>query len=955
MAANRTEAEDGNAAADAHARIGAGKLWAFRLIAVVVLPIALLALLELGLRVGGYGIPLGFALRDDVEGEPRILSNPRYTQPFFGPLLARPIRPFSLPAKKGPETVRIIVLGGSAAQGVPEPAFGMARILETLLEDQCPGTRFEVVNAAITAINSHVVLGIARECTDLEPDAMVLYLGNNEVVGPYGPGTVFDPLASGRLLIRAALAAKRTRVGQLLENAFGEHLARGAERPTVWRGMRMFLENRIRLSDPRLETTYEHFEDNLEDICRAGRRAGVPVIVSTVGVNLKDSSPFASLHRTGLTARDSTEWERVYEEGSARQSQGRVREAVGYYEEAEAIDGEYADLAFRLAQCHEALGDPERARAHYEKARDLDALRFRADSRINEIIRRVAGGRTAEGIYLADSERRLRAASPKGIPGRDLFDEHVHLRFRGNYLVARTLYETLLPALPARARQKATGRPVLTQEACAQRLPFTPVDRHDALETILTMLEQPPFTNRMGHDRGVAELSAEWAALGKQTAGRGLEEALATYERVLQSGDAHPFVRHRYAQIQLQHAGRPEVAEAEFRRLVRSFPSSNRYLLGLGRALAEQGKSAEAVECFERSLRLVPHQAAVHSNLGAELTDLGEPGRAVEHLARAVDLEPDNAAFHNNLATGLLKSGEHERALAHFRMAVEIDPTDALAQNNLGAALLQQGEPAPAREHFGRAVAADPENALYHHNLGRALALLQQSDAAVGSYRRALALNPEDAETHRRLGLTLIRSGRAAEAASHCGEAVRLSPASPAAHYCLGLALLRMGEEEEGLVHCRTAVRLRPGFAEAHCAVATVGAWRGDVDQASRSYETALRLRPESVRALNGLAWLLATRTPRTAEDTNRAVRLAERACRLRGQEEPVSLDTLAAAYAAAGRFPEAVTTQEKAIRVAEAGGKREYVLGIQKRDLQGMRIRLTLYQAGRPYRDPAE
>ena len=145
----------------------------------------------------------------------RLQSNPHFTWLFFDPRVARLMPPFSLPVRNPAGTFRVFVLGSSAAQGDPEPAFGLARQLETLLRDQYPGVEFDVVNAAATAVNSHTVYAVAREAVALEPDLLVVYAGNNEVVGPYGAGTVLTSAAPDIRLVRASLAARRTRLGQL--------------------------------------------------------------------------------------------------------------------------------------------------------------------------------------------------------------------------------------------------------------------------------------------------------------------------------------------------------------------------------------------------------------------------------------------------------------------------------------------------------------------------------------------------------------------------------------------------------------------------------------------------------------------------------------------------------------------------------------------------------------------
>jgi hypothetical protein len=158
-------------------------LWLFRLIAATVIPLLLLGVLELVLRVSGFGYPTSFFLRSKIDGQDYYITNDRFGYRFFPPQIARTPFALRMKAKKPEKTCRIFLFGESAAQGDPDPTFGVGRYLETLLHARFPGTDFEVVCVAMTAINSHAILPIARECAKLDGDVWVVYMGNNEIVG----------------------------------------------------------------------------------------------------------------------------------------------------------------------------------------------------------------------------------------------------------------------------------------------------------------------------------------------------------------------------------------------------------------------------------------------------------------------------------------------------------------------------------------------------------------------------------------------------------------------------------------------------------------------------------------------------------------------------------------------------------------------------------------------------
>ena len=306
--------------------------WLLRLSLLVLSPILFFGLLEAGLRLGGYGYPTGFFLGPDANGT--CTTNYRFGWRFFPRSLARSPHPCVLSAKPA-GSIRIFVLGGSAAMGTPDPSFNFGRTLAVMLREQFPDVQFEVVNAAMTAINSHVALEIARDCAARQPDLFVVYMGNNEVIGPYGPGTVFQRWSPSLGMIRTSLWVKSTRVGELLGDIVG--CFRGDQgSPGHWRGMEMFMKNPVAADDPRMTAVYDNYRRNLTDICGVARRERAAVVLSTVAVNLRDFPPLASLHRSDLAAEDLGKWESIYKTGGELQASNRWPEALGQYE----ADGE---------------------------------------------------------------------------------------------------------------------------------------------------------------------------------------------------------------------------------------------------------------------------------------------------------------------------------------------------------------------------------------------------------------------------------------------------------------------------------------------------------------------------------------------------------------------------------------------------------------------------------------
>jgi tetratricopeptide (TPR) repeat protein len=260
-----------------------------RAVLVLLAPIVALLILESICRVFQFGHPTGFLIPFERFGEPVWVDNQLFGYRFFAPAVSRAPTPIIVAREKATNEFRIVVLGESAAMGEPEPAYGPARQLEYLLKNRLPGQQVTVINAAMTAINSHVIREISRDLELLKPDVVILYIGNNEVVGPYGPGTVFQTFASSAKLNRIRAMLTRMRLSSIIRE-FWFRQNNGDEQ--IWKGMEMFTSRHVSQTDPRLSSVYDAFEGNLRSIIRNAQHAGAKVILSTIAVNLLDQAPF---------------------------------------------------------------------------------------------------------------------------------------------------------------------------------------------------------------------------------------------------------------------------------------------------------------------------------------------------------------------------------------------------------------------------------------------------------------------------------------------------------------------------------------------------------------------------------------------------------------------------------------------------------------------------------------
>jgi len=336
-----------------------------------------------------------------------------------------------------------------------------------------------------------------------------------------------------------------------------------------------------------------------------------------------------------------------------------------------------------------------------------------------------------------------------------------------------------------------------------------------------------------------------------------------------------------------------------------------------------------------------------HTGLGHFLLDREKFSEAIDHYRRALRIKPSLAKTRSNLGVALARRGALAEAAELFLQVLRVKPDDAEAHNNLGHILLGQGKTAEAVEHFHQALRTKPDYAEAHINLGSVLQGQGKTNEAIERYRRALRIEPDFAEAHYNLANALRGQGLLVEAIEHYHRALDIEPDDAMAHYHLGNCLLGQGKIAEGTEQFHQALRIAPDHAEAHTSLGSALGAGGDAAAAVRRYTRALDLNPDSPRALNNLAWIRATHPDGVLRDGTQAVKLAERICELTRHQAAGALDTLAAAYAEAGRFDAAIKTAASAMDAATAAGNEELV--------QEMRERAELFGQGIPYREESK
>lgn len=454
--------------------------WAKRLLLALLAPVLFLLILEGGLRIVGFGWPTGFFRSLSIQGNPVWVENDAFGLRFFPTQAARAPETIVAPQQKG-DALRIAVLGESAAMGDPLSEFGAPRMLEVILRHHITDRPVQVVNAAFTAINSHVIREIARDLRRIQPDVVVIMMGNNEIVGPYGPSALLDQQAAlPDWRIRAQIRFSRWRLYQLL-------LRLQPEQSDYWRGLQSFTEREYAPDDPAVRLVHERFAANLDHILRQLQRQDVRVVLCTIPVNLADWPPFRSYQHpeseaqsiAGLQAMDEADWPRAEAIWRGLWESGRV-EAVA---------------AYLLGQALLQQGEDAAAIGWLQRARDADRLPFRATSRMQASIRDRAD---QPHVTFLDLEALWHQQPDPLTWDRRGFVDHVHFSWRGNDWIARHWATAVLAAL---------------------NRPAGPTDQPDILQLGIALaagrLAQIEFAERM-YDRMLRPPFSEMPAIGER-------------------------------------------------------------------------------------------------------------------------------------------------------------------------------------------------------------------------------------------------------------------------------------------------------------------------------------------------------------------------------------------------------------------------------------------------------
>jgi len=625
--------------------------------------IALLVLAEVALRTFAPNPDAAPVVDLSFDGIDWHQVNRSYLAKYFPPGAAAipELKSSLFFRQKPPGLFRVFCLGGSSMFGTPYIMSGtVPAIVRNQLRHLAPDREIEVINWSASAINSNVVRDLSKKLLQFEPDLVLIYMGHNEYYGPDGVGAnVLERWMP--FLTRLKYDLRELRLVQVLQN-----LLAGTPKPAGQVNLMRQVSGAelVPLDGDESRRILGVFEDNLRAIIETFRDESVPVIVSEVSSNLLfppfvSDSTIAGQTRAALSRAEGL---------LANDSAGAVLRSL---DAAARPDSLSSAVQYWKGRALLALGRIKEARQTLRRARDLDLLKFRAPTAINEIIRRVAA---EERITLIPADSVL-SERKGGVPGDELFWEHLHLTCEGYALLARQFVEAML------AQGLFPGSPVNLLPYDIDSLSIAWLDQAYADISIQHLTGRWPF---QGYHRASAVLDQAPQALQ--------DIARATYERrLLWDEGCYSTATYFWAHHRLRQA------RTTYQALLSEYPYGFYPNYLMGSLLNNMGRTAEAIPFYQRSIHANPQfprsrldMALIGINAGRAEEGIREL-KAVLALLPAAGQDQVRATVYYGLAAAYANLGDLNQGLSYVDQALTLVP-DYREAVRLRAQIIAAGE-----------------------------------------------------------------------------------------------------------------------------------------------------------------------------------------------------------------------------------------------------------------------
>lgn len=627
-------------------------------------------------------------------------------------------------------TKRIFCLGGSTTYGRPfDDRTSFCAWLRELLPNVDPSSDWEVINAGGISYASYRVALVMQELVDYQPDLFIIYSGHNEFLEQR---TYTDLLRQPEFVRKAGGILSQTRIYAAMRQVL-------RPRPDTDRDM-LTGEVNTRLDHvvgPRSysrhnlesDSVLAHYRYNLTRMIDLGRSVGATVLLVVPASNERDFSPFKSEHRPGLSVDQEAQVRQLIEDARKSVAAEDWDSAASDVETVLKTDDLFAELHFLHGQILYRREAYEDAKSAFWRAIDEDVCPLRAVSAIPKTVREVAA---RYQVPLVDFEKVCSRQSPHGVPGDDLFLDHVHPTIAGHGMLAMEIVRTLIK------QQWLKG--ASPDDDILQQVTRRIGDRVDESARATALLNLSKVLGWAGKFAASRRLAREAAALTPNAA------------------EAHYNVG-----ITLQVEGKPREAAKEFREAIRLAPGVANAYVALAKILLDQGDAASAAAHLRQAIELEPELAGAHEGLGEVKLARRDPETAIVHLEKAISLGRKTPHTYRSVAHAYTMTGQLPKAVTAFEHVVQLQPSDVAALASLANILATCPDPS-VRDGQRAVEAARKASDLMSgrrpellNTLAAAYAESGDFDAAIRTATRALELSSQDprrsAEIQRRLEL----------------------------------------------------------------------------------------------------------------------------------------------------------------------------------------------------------
>ncbi|MCX7345484.1 MAG: tetratricopeptide repeat protein [Alphaproteobacteria bacterium] len=390
-------------------------------------------------------------------------------------------------------------------------------------------------------------------------------------------------------------------------------------------------------------------------------------MLSSVPVNLRHSAPFLSVHRRDLSQEHQDQWRESTHKGAQSADQGDWEAAIAHFQAALAIDPDYADTHFRLATAFENNSQYEQAKTHYQRALDLDALRFRADTRMNQIIQRVASSIGNDAFSFVDSAAAFEQASQPFQPGWNLLLEHVHYDFAGTSVIAEEVSRSIISKLPG-----ADAFQPLPREEVARRVGFPNFDTIEEIRNLQRMIQRPPFPRQSNYAKLRRFLDEKLQSVTEEV---GSSMAVIQRRQEVTDSGLTDWKVHFELTVLNQRLRNTEAMYYHLNKILELYPHNRETYMKLAEVMSRDGKWREVIPYLEQSLYYTRADetkiAETMGWLGTAYLRTGEYEKATDLLLEVTEKYPDQIALTLRAYGNLIKSSRERGQVKDLERYVE--------------------------------------------------------------------------------------------------------------------------------------------------------------------------------------------------------------------------------------------------------------------------------------------